>query len=1184
MKKSLLKRAIAAASVVPLALTQCFTVMANAVSVDDTNVALEENIVNAGGVITKSDIFDIAAAEKDGTYKLDTNRNSYIKISSNNILFGDAIVGTETNGTFDIAKYFNDAVAGKSFTGMNAKIIEAIKENIKADDASYTIKDGKVTFVINFTQEEFDAIVDKTAAETARKIAQKYEKKYQAAVEEAAKYDIKVPAIDFETLDITKLSPELVAEYEEAAAKAAEHDIKVPSLNYVAADFSNVKGSLTATITVDANELSSNDKVSVTAVFEDADGKKYTLAQVPGFFKEKMQVLKDISYASIATAEEFSEDEKAEARKEVDDSLADTIKLCNRAEAKIVDAQNQVLENNTNSKFAATSDLISGLSAKSIVKRLAQKVLNSETLPTSAAAILSKGSGIINGVLDEVGNALPYTFELSASDIGSFADTFTNIKLTFNGGIMTIAADVADNNKDDAKAYVDDTYMVDAILDEIHNEIEITVDFASIKSDSAAIKVQYERVVPFNTTTTTTTTTTGTSTTTTTGTGSTTTDTGSTTTTTGTGSTTTDTGSTTTTTGTGSTTTDTGSTTTTTYTGSTTTGTGSTTTDTGSTTTTTGTGSTTTDTGSTTTTTGTGSTTTDTGSTTTTTGTGSTTTDTGSTTTGTGSTTTYTGSTTTGTGSTTTDTGSTTTTTGTGSTTTDTGSTTTGTGSTTTYTGSTTTGTGSTTTYTGSTTTGTGSTTTYTGSTTTYTGSTTTGTGSTTTYTGSTTTGTGSTTTGTGSTTTYTGSTTTGTGSTTTNTGSTTTTTGTGSTTTDTGSTTTTTGTGSTTTDNRSTTTTTDTNVTTTTGTDVTTTTDTDVTTTTGTDVTTTTDTDVTTTTDTDVTTTTDTDVTTTTDTDVTTTTDTDVTTTTDTDVTTTTDTDVTTTTDTDVTTTTDTDVTTTTDTDVTTTTTTEPIEEYTTYTTNAVVYNAKSTPGFYLNVDEEFNVGQLLEVTYSYQKLLVYEDADGNIVKTEVLEKEDDVTVSTNMFGFGEKTPANTYVENGFVFAYQIPIVAEEDITDADGNVILAKGQTLKNANGEDVTVTTYIGVKGDADFDGVADSTDASAVLAWYANASTGADLSTLQFAYDINPYIQAAVENNDLETAEVYDNLAAFLCDIDEEYSNPSDYQVNKGDRTIDSSDASFILGYYSRISTGEPVGRATWDSVTEFTKAN
>ena len=198
------------------------------------------------------------------------------------------------------------------------------------------------------------------------------------------------------------------------------------------------------------------------------------------------------------------------------------------------------------------------------------------------------------------------------------------------------------------------------------------------------------------------------------------------------------------------------------------------------------------------------------------------------------------------------------------------------------------------------------------------------------------------------------------------------------------------------------------------------------------------------------------------------------------------------------------------------------------------------------------------------------------------ILEKEDDVTVSTNMLGFGEKTPVNTYNKENFVFAYQVPVIAEEDITDADGNVILAKGQALKDDKGEDITVTTYIGVKGDANFDGDVDSTDSSAVLNWYANASTGADLSTLQFVYDVNPYIEAAVENNDLETAEMYDNFAAFLCDIDEEYTNPNNFSLTKANRTMDSTDASFILGYYANISTGDPLGRATWDKTTDLQK--
>ncbi len=241
--------------------------------------------------------------------------------------------------------------------------------------------------------------------------------------------------------------------------------------------------------------------------------------------------------------------------------------------------------------------------------------------------------------------------------------------------------------------------------------------------------------------------------------------------------------------------------------------------------------------------------------------------------------------------------------------------------------------------------------------------------------------------------------------------------------------------------------------------------------------------------------------------------------------------------------------------------------------TTTAVVksvvnFETETEVGFYLDTDKEFNKEQISSLSYSVDLSTVYYDAEGNVLGQEVNVPGEKIDI-LNSVEFKD-VPSVVYEninKDGVArFASQIPVYAKETITAADGTVVANAGDILKNLDGSSISVTAYIGVKGDADLDMKADSSDASVALVWYAAMQTGKSAAETQFS------------TNDVlvQSDPVLDDLAAFLCDVDNE-NDSQNWKTRKPARTIGSDDSSFILTYYGRVMTGSTAGKDTWDVV-------
>ena len=269
-----------------------------------------------------------------------------------------------------------------------------------------------------------------------------------------------------------------------------------------------------------------------------------------------------------------------------------------------------------------------------------------------------------------------------------------------------------------------------------------------------------------------------------------------------------------------------------------------------------------------------------------------------------------------------------------------------------------------------------------------------------------------------------------------------------------------------------------------------------------------------------------------------TTTTSTSTTTSTTTDTTTSTSTDTTTSTSTDTTTSTSTDTTTTTSTDTTTSTSTTTFPPLTTSVVKSYV-EVKSVSAFYMNTEEEFDKAQIKEVI---EHTVYVED----VIKNDKLDKIEGETVKDIRadVDFGQATPSNTYKKGTDKFEYQLPVYT--------------KGTALKDADGEPVVVTAYIGVKGDVNLDSEANAVDASQALHYYAELSSNG-----QTPKDVQLSGSSLVTSPE----DMYDQFAAFLGDVCQLSGEKVSRFATKDERVINAVDASDILAFYARRSSSD-----------------
>ena len=185
--------------------------------------------------------------------------------------------------------------------------------------------------------------------------------------------------------------------------------------------------------------------------------------------------------------------------------------------------------------------------------------------------------------------------------------------------------------------------------------------------------------------------------------------------------------------------------------------------------------------------------------------------------------------------------------------------------------------------------------------------------------------------------------------------------------------------------------------------------------------------------------------------------------------------------------------------------------------------------PNFYFSVDErEFKATDLFKSV-----TLISTDADGNIVSQE------DIIDKVN---FNGATPKSTYVQADKYYA---------------GTIQAYYNNGTENVLIPDATPTVYIGVKGDADLNGLEDVPDAVSILTYYAKIAAGQ---------------QGIVFNED----PMLNKLAYFLADVDTE----SKAGENTDGKLMEVNDAVYVLTYYAKKAAGQG---PTWPDVIPSLKS-
>ncbi len=140
-----------------------------------------------------------------------------------------------------------------------------------------------------------------------------------------------------------------------------------------------------------------------------------------------------------------------------------------------------------------------------------------------------------------------------------------------------------------------------------------------------------------------------------------------------------------------------------------------------------------------------------------------------------------------------------------------------------------------------------------------------------------------------------------------------------------------------------------------------------------------------------------------------------------------------------------------------------------------------------------------------------------------------------------GGSTPMAAYRESQTDFTYKLNVFYD--------------GEPLYLEDGTRAVVTAYIGVKGDSNLDNKVDSSDATNVLAYYAALMTGGKAETTRITPAENEIVNAHPE---------LDVLGKFLVDVDLDCYSKDNWNL-KHNRTIDSSDASWVLTFYANVMT-------------------
>ena len=468
MKKSIFKRAIASASVVPVALAQCLTA-ANAADV--SNIDLADN-----AVVTAANT-NITLNEKDGLlYIVPNDADEYYGDSIdeatklltvyedstwNQLVFSKLTTG-KTSGTIEISKYFDTII---SKTGNYKDVTKALLDNVHGVDA-----DGNYTKEPVYTVDRFGNITMKIVVD-----------------------------------DITPTFTEKGKNTIGGALKDLAKQYNAPELEVNDDIFGDLKIGGEFTITFDGSALQDATSMKANVKFvplQKLDGTEvYNGAGVIDYAYAAFNALKGNAKSAVDDVQAKYGIDTSSAYKQIDDSLAYYEKQLNRAKKAI----NKAGSFNTNGvkKYATSKDAIAALKSKSYAQKLENKF--NKQIPASGADAAQ--SPTFNKAFDKAlafANAIadPYVIDITADQLGAFVDDITDVTIEAANGKATITGKFTDAEKSEVETFFNDTYLPDIYADYVfkdsYKQFTVDVDLSTIGQNnggSASVDVKIKRVV-----------------------------------------------------------------------------------------------------------------------------------------------------------------------------------------------------------------------------------------------------------------------------------------------------------------------------------------------------------------------------------------------------------------------------------------------------------------------------------------------------------------------------------------------------------------------------------------------------------------------------------------------------------------------------------------------------------------
>jgi len=182
---------------------------------------------------------------------------------------------------------------------------------------------------------------------------------------------------------------------------------------------------------------------------------------------------------------------------------------------------------------------------------------------------------------------------------------------------------------------------------------------------------------------------------------------------------------------------------------------------------------------------------------------------------------------------------------------------------------------------------------------------------------------------------------------------------------------------------------------------------------------------------------------------------------------------------------------------------------------------------------------------------------------------KEEEV-VDTDKINFNNVTPESAY--------NSVPhVVGVGSIKDFQYSISVYYGtEALVDENHNELSITAYIGVKGDVTLNNIVDSVDSSIALRYYSVLSTGGNVNEVKAQSCENKGCYKVSSGTD-----PLDQLAAFLGDVTEDEYSIINWKTAKSSRVIDAVDASRMLSFYAKRSTrgASVTNQSIWQEVNK-----